>query len=53
MNIHLVGEIKNGTADPVTYVKATAILTKNNNVFAIYFSITSPTDLGQRGKASF
>ena len=35
-HLHVVGEIENGTPDPVTYVKATATFyDKNNNVVMI------------------
>ena len=52
--LHLVGEIENGTPDPVKFVKATATFyDKSNNVVATDFSYTSPTDLGPGDKAPF
>lgn len=52
--LHLVGEIENGTPDPVTFVKATeTFYDKNNNVVATDYSYTSPSDLGPGDKAPF
>jgi hypothetical protein len=52
--LHLVGEIENGTPDPVTLVQATATFyDKNNNVVATDYSYTNPSDLRPGNKAPF
>ena len=51
---HIVGEIQNGTPDPVTFVQASATFyDKNNNVVGTGFGYTNPPDLGPGDKAPF
>ncbi len=51
---HVVGEIQNGTPDPVTSVQASATFyDKNNKVVGTGFGYTRPTDLGPSDKAPF
>ncbi|MGA8564521.1 MAG: FxLYD domain-containing protein [Nitrososphaeraceae archaeon] len=53
-NLHLVGEIENGTPDPVTFVQASATFyDKNNRVVGTGFGYTNPPDLGPGDKAPF
>lgn len=52
--MHVVGEIQNGTPDPVTFVQAAATFyDKNNLVVGTSFSYTNPSDLGPGDKAPF
>ena len=51
---HVVGEIQNGTPDPVTFVQASATFyDKNNRVVGTSFGYTNPPDLGPGDKAPF
>jgi hypothetical protein len=52
--MHVVGEILNGTPDPLSFVKATATFyDKSSNVVATDFTYTSPSDLDPGEKAPF
>jgi hypothetical protein len=52
--LHLVGEIENGTPDPVAFVQASATFyDKNNSVVGRGFGYTNPPDLGPGDKAPF